>query len=127
MRALRLILGTVFMAAGLLHLVRPKPYEQMMPDWIPLHREAVLVSGVAEAAGGAALLFDRTARPGCWWLIATLLAVFPANVQMALDPEGIPWVSKMNLPGALFWARLPLQAVLIAVLLVVTRGSLERD
>ncbi len=98
-----------------------------MPDWIPLHREAVLVSGAAEVAGGAALLTDRTARFGCWWLVATLVAVFPANVQMAVDPDGIPFVSKMGLPRWAFWARLPLQPLLIGLLVIATRRSLQPD
>ncbi len=82
----------------MLHFVRPRPYEQMMPPWIPLHGEAVLVSGVGEVVGGAALLDRRTARFGFWWLTALLIAVFPANVYMATDPEKIPWVAKSNLP-----------------------------
>lgn len=122
-----MILGTVFMTAGLLHFLRPKMYEQIMPPWIPLHHEAVLVSGIAEAAGGVALLFDRTARPGCKLLVATLVAVFPANVHMALNPDEIPAVARLDLPQWLLRARLPLQPLLIGLLVVVTRRSLRTD
>ena len=121
MRVLRAALGLVFIVAGVLHFVRPRPYEQMMPPWIPLHREAVLVSGIGEVVGGAALLDRRTARFGFWWLAALLVAVFPANVYMATDPEEIPWVSKSGVPRILLWARLPLQPLMILLLAVATR------
>ncbi len=102
------LLGAVFLLAGSLHFIRPQMYEAIMPDWIPAHTELVYASGVAELAGGAAVLIDRTARPGGWWLIATLLAIFPANVDMALNPERYPHV-----PESLLWLRLPLQGLLI--------------
>jgi uncharacterized membrane protein len=80
-----------------------------MPDYLPAHRELVLASGAAEMAGGAGLLVNRTARPAGWWLIATLLAVFPANVHMALHPERY-----RRIPSWALWLRLPLQAAIIA-------------
>jgi uncharacterized membrane protein len=123
MKPLRVTLGFVFILAGVLHFVSPKFYEQMMPDWIPFHRESVAVSGVAEIAGGAALLGDRTARFGFWWLAALLIAVFPANIHMATDPENIPVVRKRNVPRWLLWARLPLQPLMIALLAVATRRT----
>jgi len=79
-----------------------------VPDYLPAHRELVLASGVAEMLGGAGVLFDRSARPAGWWLIATLLAVFPANVHMALHPERYP-----KIPEAALWGRLPVQALVI--------------
>jgi len=121
MKALRTVLGFVFVLAGFLHFVRPRPYEQMMPPWIPLHREAVLVSGVGEVIGGAALLDRRTARFAFWWLTALLIAVFPANVYMATDPEKVPLVAKSDIPQALLWARLPLQPLMILLLALATR------
>ncbi len=127
MKAARFLLGFVFILAGVLHFLRPKPYEQMMPEWLPLHREAVLISGVAEAAGGMALLADRSARAGCWWLVATLLAVFPANVHMAMEPDKVAFLRGGRIPGWLLWVRLPLQPLLIVLLLLVTRRSLTSD
>ena len=106
----RAILGAVFIAAGTLHFIRPKPYEAIMPEWIPAHRELVYASGVAEIAGGAAVLAERTRVAGGWWLIATLLGVFPANINMALNPERYAAI-----PEPLLWARLPLQFLAIAL------------
>jgi len=111
MRLLSLLAGPVFVAAGTLHFTHTRVYMRIMPPYVPAHRELVLASGVAEIAGGLALLHPRTRRAGGWWLIATLLAVLPANVHMALHPEQFPEV-----PGgrAALWARLPFQGAFIA-------------
>lgn len=105
--------GPTFVVAGLLHLVRPRAYEAIMPDRLPCHRALVYASGLAESAGGAALMAadPRVRRAGMWWLVATLAAIFPANLHMARHPERYPWV-----PGGrtTLLARLPLQLVLAA-------------
>jgi uncharacterized membrane protein len=80
-----------------------------MPPYLPLHLALVYVSGVAEIVLGLLLLVPRASVIAAWWLIALLVAVFPANVQMALHPELFP-----ELQPAALWIRLPLQAVLIA-------------
>lgn len=114
----RAILGAVFVAAGTLHFLRPQMYEAIVPDYLPAHRELVYASGVAEIAGGAAVLGQRGARLGGWWLIATLIGVFPANVHMAINAGDYA-----DVPEPLLWARLPLQALLIAwVYRVAVRG-----
>jgi uncharacterized membrane protein len=105
----RALLGVTFLAAGVLHFVRPRMYEAIMPRYLPAHRELVYASGVAEIAGGAAILHSKTAKPGAWWLIATLCAIFPANVEMAVHAERFE-----QIPEPLLWARLPIQAALIA-------------
>jgi uncharacterized membrane protein len=105
----RTVLGAFFLAAGTMHFVKPKPYEAIVPDALPAHREIVIASGLAELAGGAAVLCERTARPAGWWLIATLIAIFPANVNMAVNAERF-----RRVPEPLLWARLPVQALLIA-------------
>ena len=105
----RALLGVTFLVAGALHFLRPRMYEAIMPPYLPGHRELVYASGVAEIAGGAVLLHARTARQGAWWLIATLLAIFPANVEMAVHAERF-----RGIPAPLLWARLPLQGALIA-------------
>jgi len=102
--------GPVFVLAGLLHFLRPRMYEAIMPGWLPAHRELVYASGVAEIAGGAGLLIPRTRRVAGWWLLATLAAVFPANVHMAVEHE------RYDVPGgrAALLARLPFQLVFAA-------------
>jgi uncharacterized membrane protein len=105
----RALLGLTFIATGVLHFVKPRMYEAIMPHYLPAHRELVYASGVAEIAGGAGVLHPRTRRVAGWWLIATLLAVFPANVEMAVHAERFK-----RFPPAALWARLPVQGVLIA-------------
>jgi uncharacterized membrane protein len=102
-------LGGFFLLAGLLHFLRPKPYVAIVPDALPRKREIVFASGVAEMAGGAGVLVPGTRRPAGWWLIATLLAIFPANVNMAVNAGRFRAV-----PEPLLWARLPVQGALIA-------------
>lgn len=107
---LRKLCGPFFVFAGVMHFVIPRTYEAIMPPWLPAHRELVYASGVAEAAGGVALMAEPTRRAGGWWLIATLLAVFPANLHMALHPDEFPKV-----PGGrnALYARLPFQLVFL--------------
>lgn len=125
MKILRYVIGVLFIGAGVLHFARPKPYLAMMPPWIPLHEEAVAVSGVAEIVGGIAMFPDRTARFGAWWLVALLVAVFPANVHMAVNPGDIKGLDKTGIPGWALWARLPLQAVAIWLILLATRPTAD--
>ena len=104
----RIVLATFFIAAGALHFLKPRPYESIMPEALPAHRALVYLSGLAEIAGGAGVLSPRTSRLAGWWLIATMLAVFPANINMAVDAERFE-----DIPEPLLWARLPLQAAIV--------------
>ncbi len=99
--------------SGVLHLVVPRPYERIVPGALASRRsEVVAVSGVAEMACALLLLVPRTRRLGGYATAALLIAVFPANVQMALDggvgDAGFPANS-----AVLAWLRLPLQVPLI--------------
>jgi uncharacterized membrane protein len=102
-------LAAFFVGAGAMHFIRPREYRAIMPDYLPAHRELVAASGVAEIAGGLGALHPRTRRLAGWWLVATLLAVFPANLHMALHPERY-----RRVPRALLYARLPVQGLFIA-------------
>lgn len=110
------LLAVFFTAAGMLHFLRPKMYEEIVPDVLPAHHELVLASGAAELAGAVLVVFPRTRRLGGLWLVVTLIAVFPANVSMALNPDRYD-----SIAPALLWARLPLQGLLIWWVLRATR------
>lgn len=114
------LLAAFFAVAGMLHFLRPRMYEEIMPDVLPAHHELVLASGAAEIAGAALVVFPRTRRIGGVWLAATLVAVFPANVNMALCPDRYDSISP-----ALLWARLPLQGLLIWWALRATRPGMS--
>ena len=104
-----LSLSLFYLTAGTLHFLRPRVYEAIMPAGLPAKRELVYASGAAEIIGGAGVLHPATRRPAGWWLIATLVAIFPANVNMAVNADRFGAV-----PAPLLWLRLPLQALLIA-------------
>src|SRR3954471_13815844 len=109
MRVIRFLAGPLFVLAGVLHFTHTRFYVAIMPDYVPEHKKMVYASGVAEIAGGLGLMVPATRKPAGWWLIATLIAVFPANVHMALHPERYK-----KIPRAGLYARLPVQAVFIA-------------
>lgn len=111
MRLIRRFYGPAFVVSGLTHFLFPKVYEPMVPPYLPAPEALVYLSGAAEIAGGLGLMSRSTRRLAGYWLMATLVAVFPANVHMALHPEDFPEV-----PGGrvALWARLPIQAVFVA-------------
>jgi uncharacterized membrane protein len=107
----------LFTVLGVLHFVRPRPFERIVPKPLPRKRELVYASGVAELACAAGLLHPRTRRPAGLASAVLLAALFPANVQMALD---------LNRTGsttakAVGFARLPLQVPLIRAALKAAR------
>ncbi|MFG1623338.1 DoxX family protein [Kribbella sp. NPDC049227] len=102
-------LALLFGVLGTLHFVKPEPFEQIVPRALPRKKELVYASGVAELACAAGLLHPRTRRVAGLASAGLLVAIFPANVQMAADLQ-----RKGSLPAkAVGWARLPLQLPLI--------------
>ena len=87
---LRIVLAMFFVAAGVNHFVRTGFYLRMMPPYVPFPLAMVQISGVAEIALGVLLLVPGCSAAAAWGLIALLVAVFPANVQMALHPDTFP-------------------------------------
>ena len=100
----------VFCSSGTLHFVKPKMFEAIVPPGLPNPGALVAISGAAEVAGAIGLAFPLLRRPAAYGLIALLIAVFPANVYMALAHERFSTVA----PAWALFARLPMQAVLIA-------------
>ena len=105
-----LLLGPVFIAAGANHFLNPNFYIKMMPPYLPLHRELVYLSGVFEILGGLGVLIPKTRKWAAYGLIALLIAVFPANLYMAMEPEQFAdFLSRKGL-----YMRLPFQLLFIA-------------
>jgi uncharacterized membrane protein len=90
--------------------VRPAPYLAIVPPWIPWHLAMVDISGAAEIAGGIGLLISSLRRAAAWGLVALLIAVFPANIYMAVDNVQF---TAHPLPPGLLWGRLLLQPLFI--------------
>jgi uncharacterized membrane protein len=118
MRTLRRLVGPFFVVAGVLHFVIPRTYRQIMPPWVPAPEAMVYASGVAEIAGGVGMMIPARRRLAGWWLIATMVGVFPANLHMALNAERFKQV-----PGGApaLWARLPFQGAFIVWILDAMR------
>ncbi len=118
----RTALAGFFAFAGAMHFAIPRSYEAIVPPWVPGKREVVVISGLAEIAGGAAVLHPAGRRFGRWWLLGLLLAVFPANVHMAVNPEQVPGLDLKRVPRWVLWARLPLQPLAMLWVWQATRG-----
>ncbi|MBV8196840.1 MAG: DoxX family membrane protein [Candidatus Eremiobacteraeota bacterium] len=108
-QAFRIALAVFFIVAGANHFVHPAFYVRIVPDWLPAPRLLVAISGACEILGGMGIFFPVTRRVAGISLIALLIAVFPANLQMAQFPQRY---ADIGTP-LLFYARLPLQAVLL--------------
>ena len=108
MRMGRFVMGALYITAGALHFVLTRTYTGIMPDYLPAHRELVLISGAAEIAGGVGVMVPQTKRAAAWGLVLLLICVMPANVWMAQHPERYP-----NIPLWAIWLRLPLQLPLL--------------
>lgn len=106
---LKWVLGAFFVIAGANHFIRPDFYAGIVPPYLPWPVAIVYVSGICEVMLGIMLFIRRTQIIAAWGMIALMLAVFPANIHMAVHPELYSQFSPMAL-----WARLPLQGVLIA-------------
>lgn len=104
----RVFAGPVMFLAGLNHFLNPSFYLAIMPEGLPAHRELNYIAGLLEMIGALAVTYPRTRRQGGWLLTATLIAVFPANIHMALHPERYE-----RFPYWALLARLPLQALFI--------------
>ena len=104
---MRIAAAVFWLFAGAMHFVIPRQYQAIVPPAIARwKKEIVVVSGVAEIAGGVAILPEATRRGARWWLLATLLAVYPANIHMAVNSKDFP-----KIPPAALWARLPVQSL----------------
>ena len=124
-RVLLVLLALLFMGAGVTHFTRPRFYEAMVPSALPAPLALVYVSGVCEIALGALVLVPATRRLAALGLVVLLLAVFPANINMAVNNLGFvdppAWLPQPTPLG--LWLRLPLQFVLIAWAWTFTRAD----
>ena len=104
----RWLLAIFFIAAGMNHFRSPELYESMIPPSFPRPDLLNWISGAAEIAGGVGICVTRFRKMAAWGLIALLVAVFPANIYLAIN--GWPGV---DIARWVLWARLPLQGVFI--------------
>ena len=109
-------LATFFIYFGIDHFINPDFYLSIMPPSFPLHEEAVYISGFFEIVGGIGVLIPRFRKIAGWGLVALLIAVYPANIYMAISPEAFP-----DIPIEILYFRLVLQFLFFYWAYSVTR------
>ncbi len=112
------LLAALLTTTGTLHFVVPRTFAALVPPQLPEPRSLVYLSGAAELSCAAGLVVPRTRRLAGWATAALFVAVFPGNVQMALDAT-----DRSELYRAATYARLPVQVPLVAWAVQVARFS----
>ncbi len=102
------LLAAFFCFAGVMHFVNPSLFLKAVPSYLPEPMALVLISGFFEVLGAIGVLVPRTRKAAGIGLIALLIAVFPANIHMALHPQQFK-----EIPLYVLYLRLPLQLLLI--------------
>jgi uncharacterized membrane protein len=105
------VVSVFFTFAGVTHFIFPGFYTDLLRGnswglWLPAHLELVYISGVFEILGGLGVLLAATRQKAGYGLIALLVAVYPANIHMALHPELFP-----DMTATALYLRLPMQFV----------------
>jgi uncharacterized membrane protein len=111
-----------FTTTGTLHFTAEKFFTAIVPKGLPNPKLLVHISGVAELLGAFGVLIPGTRKWAGRGLIALLLAVFPANINMALNPERFK-----QFPAWALWARLPLQFAIIAMVWAASQVSGDKS
>ena len=106
----RWLLVIMFVVAGANHFRVPTIYLPVMPPYLPWHEWLIAISGFAEIAGGIGVAIPATRRAAGWGLMALLVAIFPANLHMAVNQIQLPGIHLTTLE---LWLRLPLQVILM--------------
>lgn len=119
----RVVLAVSSIIVGITHFAKPEPYVKIVPPQLPYPLELVYISGFFEILGGIGLLIPFVSVAAAWGLIALFIAVFPANINQAVNNIAIEGVPHNQ---AIYWARLPFQAVLIAWAWWYTRKPQEQ-
>lgn len=105
---LKYLMAIFYIGAGVNHFINPEFYIKIMPPYLPWHAELVYLSGVIEIALGLLVLVPKYTRLAAWGIIALLIAVFPANIHLAIHPEIIP-----NVNPIAHLIRLPIQGIFV--------------
>src|SRR5262249_55618977 len=116
---LRWLLTAMLLVIGSFHFLATDDFVRMVPKALPWPALLVYVSGVAEICGGIGLQIERTRKWAAWGLVLLFIAVFPANVNMAIHHIS---PSRFHAEPWQLWARLPFQPVFIAWAFWFTRG-----
>lgn len=118
-RALRIVAALAMVWIGIKHFTSPTPFVRIVPSFLPAPLALVYISGFFEVLGGIGLLVDRVHKQAAWGLVALYVAVFPANINMAVN--GIQLDPADHVPSWALWLRLPFQGLFIAWVIWLSR------
>ncbi|WP_411827182.1 DoxX family membrane protein [Luteolibacter sp. AS25] len=116
------LLAVAFIIAGANHFRSPEIYISMIPPWLPAPSLLNVISGAAETAGGIGLLISLTRKAAAIGLILLLIAIFPANLHIAIN--GWP---ETGIASWILWARLPFQILFILWVAYSARITLYKN
>ncbi|MDE0786861.1 MAG: DoxX family protein [Porticoccaceae bacterium] len=119
---LLIALSLLFINIGIDHFVNPDFYRNIMPAYLPMHTEAIYISGFFEILGGVAILFPKLRSMAGWGLVLLLIVVFPVNIHMAVNPNLFP-----DIPLSFLYIRLVLQFIIIYWTYFATQLSPQKD
>ena len=119
---LLIALSFLFINIGIDHFVNPDFYRNIMPAYLPMHTEAIYISGFFEILGGVAILFPKLRSMAGWGLVLLLIVVFPVNIHMAVNPNLFP-----DIPLSFLYIRLVLQFIIIYWTYFATQLSPQKD
>ena len=119
---LLITLSLLFINIGIDHFVNPDFYRNIMPAYLPMHTEAIYISGFFEILGGVAILFPKLRSMAGWGLVLLLIVVFPVNIHMAVNPNLFP-----DIPLSFLYIRLVLQFIIIYWTYFATQLSPQKD
>ena len=119
---LLIALSLLFINIGIDHFVNPDFYRNIMPAYLPMHTEAIYISGFFEILGGVAILFPKLRSMAGWGLVLLLIVVSPVNIHMAVNPNLFP-----DIPLSFLYIRLVLQFIIIYWTYFATQLSPQKD
>ena len=100
------MLAIFLIGAGITHFLNPAFFLRIMPPYLPLHKELVLVSGIFEVLLGVLLLVPASSRWAAWGIVALLIAVFPANLYVFQHARADPSIAPCSSPASAIAGRL---------------------
>ncbi len=107
----RTLYSVILLGAGVLHFLQERSFRKIIPKFIPFKKAIVLVTGVFEIIFALTLWIKKGQQVTSKLLAFFMVAVFPANIYMAI--KRIPLRGKEKANPLLVWGRLPLQIPLI--------------
>jgi len=119
---LLIALSFLFINIGIDHFINPDFYRNIMPAYLPMHTEAIYISGFFEILGGVAILFPKLRSMAGWGLVLLLIVVFPVNIHMAVNPNLFP-----DIPLSFLYIRLVLQFIIIYWTYFATQLPPQKD